>query len=754
MRAPKRNLNLPSSVLVVMPRNGDREALSQLFTKRGMEVLMVDSPASLEKLAKKKRNIEPRLAIIDLHLMADSWQEVYTRIRRLSPKTQVLFATDRSDPNLVLRAKTLGAKNFLRAPYNEEGLQHALSRMAYANGNASPKILRNLPAIRTPIRVKIILPYIIMAIIIGIGVAFVVNQSMRDSAEERFVNQLIESGRLSSDRMVREEERLLGTLRLVANTQGMAQAIANGDSEAVRELALPIAVNNAEEAVEVLDLNGVGLIGLRRNSSTGEIDSYRGEQRFRDLAFVQTTLAGLEDQSGDKYSGLSYGPNGVFFYVSGPVRDANGNLAGVILVGKSILTISREIREDTLSHIIFYDPNGNMIESTLLDLDNITANLNPQNAAEIMTNNGEASLMLPITAGGDGYRMIVSHWEARGGTSLGVMGSALPETILVLSSGNANVQVFMLLTLAFLVVIVFGLLVARRISMPLLQVVEASQEVARGNFEVKIPTKGDDEIAVLAHSFNHMTEGLREGLLYRNLLGRTVSPEVRDQLRENLATGDVQLQGQFAISTVLIADVHGFTTISETEDPSTVLKWLNELFSELVPIITSYDGVVNEISGDALFAFFGILPRPMDGAESAYLASRAAVEMLTAVDLINEKRKSRGDSPITMGIGINTGPVTAGGLGAEDRLHYTVIGDAVNTAHRIENLAHDLDESAALISRQTLIAMWERRQEFNLETYGNFNVKGKREELRVYRLWQDGLKVNAPLDIESLSTKT
>jgi len=281
-----------------------------------------------------------------------------------------------------------------------------------------------------------------------------------------------------------------------------------------------------------------------------------------------------------------------------------------------------------------------------------------------------------------------------------------------------------------------------------MEVVQASTEVAKGNFDVRLRIKGNDEIAVLAHSFNRMVVGLKDGQLYRNLLGRTVSPEVRDQLRSNLATGDLQLQGQFAIATILMADIHDFTTLSEREDPTTVMVWLNELFSELVPIITYYDGVVNEISGDALFSFFGILPQPQEAAESAYLACQAGLEMLLAMERINLRRSERGDSPLTIGIGINTGPVTAGGLGSQDRLHYTVIGDTVNTTQRIETLAHQFEQSAVMISKQTLISMWDRRTEFNIESYGNVTLKGKQDELEVYRLLPEGVSVPAVLDLE------
>lgn len=735
-------------VLLVIPNKEDRKILVTLFEKRDFVVISANSPQKIESLAKKNKKFHPLLAVIDIHLPEDTWLGALQTIRKYSPETSVLFATDRSDPSVILRAKTLGAKNFLRAPFDEEGLQHAMVRMKSLRDKRVSTIRERLPKIRTPIRVKIILPYIIMAIIIGFGVAFIANSTARNSAKDRFINQLIATGNLSAVWMVREEDRLLSTLRLLANTQGMAEAISLGDSERIRELALPITVNNREKAVEILNISGIGLIGLRLDPDTGEFLYASGESQFVDAEFVTAILTGQLDETGDKYAGLATIGGATYFYVSGPVRDDQGNLVGVILVGNSVFAIAHEMREDTLAQITLYSAEGAIYSSTLAGADELKSSLTIEESSGILAGKEEASLIKGFSYSGESYREIYSSWGARASQNLGVIGVALPETVFIVSSETATVQNFLLLTGAFFVVILVGLLVARRISNPLMQIVEASAEVARGNFDVKLQINGDDEISVLAHSFNRMVVGLKDGMLYRSLLGRTVSPEVRDQLRSNLASGDLQIQGQFAIATILVADIHDFTTISEKEDPAMIMNWLNELFTELVPIITSYDGVVNEISGDSLFSFFGILPQPQEAAESAFLACQAGVKMLDAIERINWRRVERGDSPIIIGIGINTGPVTAGGLGTQDRLHYTVIGDAVNTTQRIEGLAHKFKESAVLISKETLVSMWDRRNSFNIESRGNVSVKGKVEQLEVYRLWPEGEKELGSIELD------
>ncbi len=242
-------------------------------------------------------------------------------------------------------------------------------------------------------------------------------------------------------------------------------------------------------------------------------------------------------------------------------------------------------------------------------------------------------------------------------------------------------------------------------------------------------------MAVLAHSFNYMVAGLQEGSVYRDLLGRTVSPEVRDQLRQTFTSGNLRLEGQEAVATVLMTDIRAFTTLSERSDPSTVLTWLNEYFGRLVPIIQAHGGVVNKFDGDAMLAFFGILPRRQSPKNGARAACLAAMEMLAVIDQLNQERIERGDPPFVTGIGINTGVVIAGGLGTSDRLHYTIIGDTVNTTQRLESLTRQLfNGNGVVIGHSTYLALAEFTGDFNLEPAGMHAIKGKSEQILIYRM--------------------
>jgi adenylate cyclase len=165
------------------------------------------------------------------------------------------------------------------------------------------------------------------------------------------------------------------------------------------------------------------------------------------------------------------------------------------------------------------------------------------------------------------------------------------------------------------------------------------------------------------------------------------------------------------------------------------MSWLNEYFEELVPIITGHGGIISKFEGDSLLAFFGILPQLLQPQESAYQACQTALAMLAAIERLNERRANRGEALLISGIGLNTGPVTAGALGSADRLHYTIIGDTVNTTAQLEALTRQFGaSSSAVISQHTLFALQKRRHEFKLEPLGTHNIKGKVEQLLVYSL--------------------
>jgi len=229
-----------------------------------------------------------------------------------------------------------------------------------------------------------------------------------------------------------------------------------------------------------------------------------------------------------------------------------------------------------------------------------------------------------------------------------------------------------------------ALWVAGRIAQPLTNLSAAMGRVREGDFEITAApsTRTNDEIGDLARSFDEMTLGLKERERLRGTLGRYVSGDVAERILSE--EDDLALRGEVRHVSVLFLDVRGFTTISEKLGPSEVVALLNEYFDVVVDRVAAHGGTVNKFIGDAAMCIWGA-PKPAEQAERS--AVLCALEIQSRAAQLSGERKRRGLTTVGFGIGINAGEAVAGNLGAAKRLEYTVIGDAVNLAQRLESQA-------------------------------------------------------------------
>jgi class 3 adenylate cyclase/peptidyl-tRNA hydrolase len=221
-----------------------------------------------------------------------------------------------------------------------------------------------------------------------------------------------------------------------------------------------------------------------------------------------------------------------------------------------------------------------------------------------------------------------------------------------------------------------GALLARGLARPVRALVDATGRVARGDYEVEVSVETGDELGALARSFNEMTQGLRLKERYRGVLNKVVSPEVADELMQ----GGVELGGENREITVLFADVRGFTPLTLGMEPQAVIRLLNDCMAVLSAAVDAEGGVVDKYVGDMIMAVFGAPQRQQDHAARAL---RAALRMRAGMAAVNAARLERGEPPIRIGVGVNSGTAVAGNMGSPERLNYTVLGESVNLASRL-----------------------------------------------------------------------
>jgi class 3 adenylate cyclase len=248
-----------------------------------------------------------------------------------------------------------------------------------------------------------------------------------------------------------------------------------------------------------------------------------------------------------------------------------------------------------------------------------------------------------------------------------------PETRWVLAVVSASC-VAATLTVAY-----FRMLGLPSVLRPVKQLLIGTRQVSEGDLTVAIPVTSDDELAELAGSFNEMVRGLDERERLRAAFGSYVSPVLARRLAAQ--THEV-FAGEEVEVTVLFADIRGFTAYADRVDARVVVATLNELFELIVPLLRQHGGHPNKYLGDGLLAVFGT-PEPLEDHASSAVAASIAIQQAL--------RSAYGDR-LTLGIGINTGSVIAGTIGGGGKLEFTLIGDAVNIASRVEQLTKETND--------------------------------------------------------------
>jgi adenylate cyclase len=286
------------------------------------------------------------------------------------------------------------------------------------------------------------------------------------------------------------------------------------------------------------------------------------------------------------------------------------------------------------------------------------------------------------------------------------------------------VEFSLIVIASFLVVFAAALLITRKITQRFDHIINAAEQVSRGDFSIRVTDDHDDEIGQLVQAFNEMVANLEHLQESRDLLSRTMSPAVRESLIES----GLDFRGLTQVVTILFIDIKGFTRITERHNPEQVVFFLNDYYTSIANQVHVGGGIVGKYGGDSILAFFGA-PQPETPEKSATAGLLTALALQEAIEEMNERWTILGLPSIRVGIGISLGPVVAGPIGSEQQFEYTVIGDAVNLAARLQDLTRNVPGYNIMISREIYDALEEKiRDQLKVVGLETYNAMGPREK--------------------------
>jgi adenylate cyclase len=247
---------------------------------------------------------------------------------------------------------------------------------------------------------------------------------------------------------------------------------------------------------------------------------------------------------------------------------------------------------------------------------------------------------------------------------------------------------------------------------PIVSLRKGLAQVRDGDYSARVPVVTSDELGELSHDFNLMAQGLEEREQLRDAFGTYLDHDIVPII----LSGRFPAEGVEVTVSIMFVDVRGFTTFAETAQASEVIAQLNAMFEKIVPIVSAHGGHVDKFLGDGLLAVFGAPEGYPDHADRAVAAGHAIV---TAIN--------QDGSDLRVSVGVNTGRVVAGSIGGAGRLNFSVIGDAVNTAARVEAATRTTGDDL-LLTVQTRDAM---TCPIAVTSRGCVDLKGKTEPVEV-----------------------
>ncbi len=282
--------------------------------------------------------------------------------------------------------------------------------------------------------------------------------------------------------------------------------------------------------------------------------------------------------------------------------------------------------------------------------------------------------------------------------------------------------------LALLLGIAASFYLGRALTRPIDQIITASRAISEGKYDAGLSQHRNDELGMLIQSLNVMGQGLLRKEQVEQVFSRYVSPQVAKRVLNDLdQMQSVDLGGAHVEASVLFADIVGFTSLSEQLSPQEVSALLNDYFSRIAKAVHFCRGHIDKYMGDCAMIVFGV---PEEYPEHSFNAVACAWMITRLVDVMNGYRSKQGLRTVDFRIGVNSGTMLAGNMGAADRMEYTVVGDAVNLASRLSHAG----EPTQIIFTEDMYKRLEGRERLKVEAQGTIRLRGKTDPVVIYKV--------------------
>ncbi len=300
------------------------------------------------------------------------------------------------------------------------------------------------------------------------------------------------------------------------------------------------------------------------------------------------------------------------------------------------------------------------------------------------------------------------------------------DQTLLIQARNKTIYTIVLTTIILIILsIILAFVLGKRLSRPIKALVDASNSISKGDYKVRFDERRNDEFGILMHSLSIMADGLLQKESVEKAFSRYVSPTVAQEILGNLES--VNLGGEQVDASVLFVDIIGFTKLSQTMAPEKTNKLLNEYFSYISQAAGIYGGHVDKYIGDCVMLVFGV---PKQDDHHSYQAIACALLIQKIISSLNDKRQANKQVQVNFHIAANSGIMLAGNMGSQQRMEYTVIGDAVNLAARIAGSA----ENNEVLIPDTMLARPGIKDNFSIEKKGAIHIRGHKDPVTLYRV--------------------